>query len=131
MPDGWDIGTIIAIVTALGGVLAVWFQGRKNKHDAIRMINESYKELCDEHRKEIKELHDDATVNKEACKILREEQRAAEARIAALEHENRQLKAALAESEKERERLQDEVDELSKRLAKYESRPARSARQAE
>ena len=116
MPDGWDIGTIIAIVTALGGVLAVFIQGRRNKSDAIRMINESYSELCAQFRSRIDQLHADL--------------KNAEARIAVLEAENRELRKALADSEKERERLQGEVDDLSARLAAYENRPARTQRKA-
>ena len=112
MPDGWNIGTIVAIVTALGGILAVWLQGRKNKQDAIHMINESYGELCTQLRARIQELRNDTKAN--------------EARIAVLEHENRELRKALAESERERERLQGEVDDLSTRLAVYENRPQRS-----
>lgn len=116
MPDGWNIGTIVAIITALSGILAVWLQGKKNKQDAIHMINESYSELCAQFRQRIDQLHADI--------------KEAEARIAVLEAENRELRKALAESEKERERLQDEVDSLSERLAAYENRPARTQRKA-
>jgi septal ring factor EnvC (AmiA/AmiB activator) len=112
MPDGWNIGTIVAIITAMGGILAVWYQGRKNRHDAIRMINESYSELCNRLQERVKALHDDI--------------KQAEARIAVLEAENADLKKQLAESIRDRERLTQEVEELSERLAKYENRPQRS-----
>lgn len=107
-----DIGTIIAVITALGGMLAVWIQGRKNKHDAIRMINESYSELCTRLQERVRALHDDI--------------KQAEARISVLEAENADLKKQLAESIRDRERLTQEVEELSERLAKYENRPQRT-----
>ncbi len=116
MPDGWNIGTIAAVITAIGGFLAVFIQGRRNKSDAIRMINESYSELCAQFRSRLEQLHQDL--------------KHAEGRIAVLENENRELKKALAESERERERLQGEVDDLSARLAAYENRPARAQRKA-
>jgi len=113
MPDGWNIGTIAAVITAIGGFLAVFIQGRRNKSDAIKMINESYSDLCAQFRSRIDQLHADL--------------KNAEARIAVLEAENRELRKALADSEKERERLQGEVDDLSTRLAVYESRPQRTS----
>lgn len=106
------IASIIAIITAIGGVLAVYLQGVRNKHDAIRMINETYSELCEQLQGRIKALHED---------IVR-----AENRIAALERENGELRKALEEAVQAKERLQIEVDELYKRLAAYEHRPTRT-----
>ena len=113
--DGWTIGTLIALATAFSSIIAVWLQGKRNKSDAIRMINESYAELCEQFRERIEQLTNDL--------------KRAEERITALEQENRELRRKLSESEAERERLQKEVDELSERLAKYESRPTRIRRQ--
>ncbi len=112
--NGLEIGTLIALATAFSSIIAVWLQGRRNKSDAIRMINESYAELCEQFRERIEQLSNDL--------------RQAEERITVLEQENRELRRKLAESEAERERLQKEVDELSERLSLYENRPTRTRR---
>ena len=110
--DSQIITSIITIITAMGGILAVYLEGVRNKHDAVRMINETYSELCEQLQTRIKALHED---------IVR-----AENRIAVLERENGELRKALEEAVKAKERLQVEVDELSERLAAYENKPTRA-----
>jgi len=128
MPEWLDITTIIALITAIGGVIAVWIQGKRNKADAIKMINESYRELCDQLRNRIDQLHGDIKESDTQIDGLRRDIKEAKDRISVLEDENRELKHALATSERERCRLQGEVDDLSERLAAYESRPTRTSR---
>lgn len=149
MPDGWNIGTIVTVITALGGILAVYVQGQRNKSDAIRMINESYSELCEQLRSRINQLHADIQAGDADRERMHEELaghqeklrqntmeiRALQSDNEALRRENEHLKAQicelqtlLSESEKERIGLRTQVKDLSERLAVYENRPQRKTR---
>lgn len=149
MPDGWNIGTIIAVITALGGILAVYIQGRRNKSDAIRMINESYRELCDQLRSRIAQLHADILVGDQDRARMHEELAGHQEKLRQnsvqigelqesneeLRRENELLRAQICElqgmlsaSERERTALLGQVRELSERLAVYENRPTLKTR---
>ena len=128
MPEWLDITVIVALLGTIGGWIGWAVQSRKNKADATALIHAAYKDLCAEMRGRIEQLHVD--IDGTIARITQLEKQNVE-----LRQENETLKDKvcdledlLASGEKERVRLTKEVDELSERLAKYETRPTRTSR---
>ena len=150
MPEWLDIASIIALLGTIGGWIGLAIQSRKNKSDAKILVDKykteaeilaeknkneaaatihaAYNSLCVELRGRITQLH--ADIDRAVERISQLEQQNVE-----LRQENETLKDKvcdledlLASGEKERVRLTKEVDELSERLAKYETRPTRTSR---
>lgn len=114
MINGWDLASIAALITALVGIGVMLNNRRKDKADAAKQIADTYNELCKTLRAEVEALR---------AETIRDRKR-----IEELSMQICDLEEALRISESERERLQREVDELSARLAKYETRPGRTTR---
>jgi DNA repair exonuclease SbcCD ATPase subunit len=95
---------------------------------AFIKLSTSYSELCSQLQGRIKALHDDILAAEKRIDALEKENRELCAQNEELKNQILDLQGALDASITERQRLQNEVDELSTRLAKYESRPERNPR---
>jgi len=139
MPEWLDITVIVALLGTIGGWIG-WgitarknradtkLQAEKNKTDAVATIHEAYNDLCVELRGRITQLHTDIDRAVERITQLEQQNRELRKENEKLADKICDLEDSLATSERERNRLQAEVDELSTRLAKYESRPERNPR---